>query len=269
VVEIGGIAVAIRADDENFLQSVRQRYAGFLSVSSPDVELDVDLSARGPVSDEDVHVCRDGRDWLMERGDFRARWNPESGRGQVKQSSNPYALDSVLRILHSLILARRGGFLLHAASAVLPGEPGARAFLFSGVSGAGKTTIARLAPQDALLLSDEISYVRPAGSGYMASGTPFSGELAEPGENCDAPLSALFFLEKGPGNRIEEIPVSEAIRRLMRNILFFAEDHELVEPLLAAACHFVEKVPVRRLTFYPDNKVWGEVRDFEALPEHV
>jgi len=43
------------------------------------------------------------------------------------QNANPYSLDSVLRILHSLILAERGGFLLHAASAICNG----RAYLFS------------------------------------------------------------------------------------------------------------------------------------------
>ena len=48
----------------------------------------------------------------------------------------------------------------------------------------------------------------------------------------------------------------------MRNILFFAEDHSLVEKLFATACDFVAKVPIRRLTFYPDNRVWDLVRDF-------
>ncbi len=42
----------------------------------------------------------------------------------------------------------------------------------------------------------------------------------------------------------------------MRNILFFAEDHALVEKLFATACDFVDRVPIRRLTFYPDGRVW-------------
>ena len=131
----------------------------------------------------------------IERGDFHARWDPRTGRGRVRQNANPYSLDSVLRIVHSLILAERGGFLLHSASAICEG----RAYLFSGVSGAGKTTMTRLAPADVTLLTDEISYVRPSGGGYAAFGTPFAGELAKAGENCAAPVSALFFLEQGPG----------------------------------------------------------------------
>jgi hypothetical protein len=124
----------------------------------------------------------------------------------------------------------------------------------------------RLAPPDITLLTDEISYVRPstnANTGaYVAFGTPFAGELARSGENTKAPIAGLFFLEQGPENRIDEIPAADAVRRLMRNILFFAEDPRLVERLLATACDFVARIPIRRLMFYPDSKVWGEVRNF-------
>jgi hypothetical protein len=265
VVKIGEIAIALRTDNQRFLEALSQRYAGFHSSSQPDVVLDFDLTDNGPVSDDDVRVRRDGKDWLFERGDFQARWDPLTGRGHVRQNPNPYALDSILRILHSLVLTARGGFLLHAASAICDGQ----AYLFSGVSGAGKTTITRLAPDSVTLLTDEISYVRPSPAGYLAHGTPFAGELAKAGENAVAPVSALFFLEKGPDNRVDDLPAAEAVRRLMRSILFFAEDRELVEKLLATACNFVEKVPVRRLTFYPDSRVWDQIRNFESMPTHV
>lgn len=265
VIQIGDIPIALRSDDRGFLDLLRERYAGFLSSSQPEVELDFELIPPRPVSDDDVRVRRDGTDWLMERGDFRAQWNPMTGHGLVRQTANPYALDSVLRILHSLVLSARGGFLLHAASGICEG----RAYLFSGVSGAGKTTMTRLAPADVTLLTDEISYVRPTATIYSAYGTPFSGELAKAGENTSAPIGALFFLEQGPENRVDELAPAEAVRRLMRNILFFAEDHDLVEKLLSTACDFVQKVPVRRLTFYPDARVWDDIRNFEAMPIHV
>ena len=272
-VEIGGIPIALSTSDEGFLALLRQRYDGFLSSSPPEFELEFDLNSAGRSSDDDVRVWREGDEWSMKRGDFYARWDPGTGRGWVRQNANPYSLDAVLRILHSLILAQRGGFLLHAASAICDG----RAYLFSGVSGAGKTTMTRLAPPDITLLTDEISYLRPSAEGYSAFGTPFAGELARAGENCAAPVSALFFLEQGPENRVDELSSAEAVRRLMRNILFFAEDQGLVEKLLATACDFVARVPIRRLTFYPDARVWDEVRNFarnfagnfQEVPEHA
>jgi hypothetical protein len=243
----------------------------------------------------------------------------------VRQTANPYAIDGVLRILHSLILARAGGFLVHAASAVRNG----RAFLFAGVSGAGKTTISRLAPPDVALLTDEISYVRgfrsqesgvrsqksgvrsqesevrnqmsevrrPAMNpkwqianhkskidnrqssidnrqssivnrqssidnrqSYEAFGTPFAGELARIGENLRAPIAALYLLAQGPENRIEPLSEAEAAQGLLRNILFFAQDEELVRMIFQTVCDFVGRVPVRRLVFTPDARVWELIR---------
>jgi hypothetical protein len=55
----------------------------------------------------------------------------------------------------------------------------------------------------------------------------------------------------------------------MRNILFFAEDKGLVEKLFATACDFVARVPIRSLTFYPDARVWDEIRNFHGVPEHA
>jgi hypothetical protein len=254
-IEIGGMAIAVHTEDSVFRRLLENRYAGFIKSSvNPQFEFDIQLfEPEEPTdADEDVQVRLQNGQWLFERGDFRARWDSRAGRGHIRQSRNPYAIDSVLRIVHTLILATQGGFLVHAASVIRDG----RAFLFAGVSGAGKTTISRLAPPDATLLTDEISYVRRTDNQYQACGTPFAGELARVGENQSAPLSALFLLEKGPENRIETVGSADAIRLLLRNILFFAEDAELVNLVFGSACEFVEQVPVRRLIFVPDQRVW-------------
>ena len=202
--------------------------------------------------DADVSVTHHSGRWCLERGDFRAEWNPASRTGWIRQTANPYSIDAVLRIVHTLVLARQGGFLLHSASAIRNGK----AFLFAGVSEAGKTTISRLAPPDVTLLTDEISYVRKQEAGYVAYGTPFTGELAKLGENVSAPIAALYLLAKGPENRIEPISPGEAARSLLANLLFFAEDEELVQSTFHSAFEFVSRVPVSRLTFVPDARVW-------------
>jgi len=325
-IDIGGMPILVHTHSAEFAHLLKDRYGPFVVRSAPSAnpssdgrtlgddegrpyppgrprspapystgeestphavfELVVELVPPGIASDaEEVRVRLEGGRWAMERGDFRAEWDPKHRRGWVRQSPNPYSIDSVLRILHSLVLAREGGFLVHAASAIRNG----RAFLFAGVSGAGKTTISRLAPPDVVLLTDEISYVRPWKQGianreqgttpglqdntqqpteraesfpaslfpaYEAFGTPFAGELARLGENLRAPVAALYLLTQGAGNTFEAVSHAEAARALLRNILFFAQDEELVRLVSQSAFDFVNRVPVRRLVFAPDARVW-------------
>jgi hypothetical protein len=258
VITIGGMPVRVNAQDPDFLAMLGQRYSGYVSSSAtPEIEFDVDLvSVRDGDPEADVQVAqRDGR-WTLQRGDFWAEWEPAKRRGRIRQTANPYSIDAVLRIVHSLILARQGGFLLHSASAIRNG----RAYLFAGVSEAGKTTISRLAPPDVTLLTDEISYVRRENDGYVAYGTPFTGELAKLGENVSAPVSHLYLLAKGPENRIAPISPADAARSLLANMLFFAEDEALVQAVFHSVFEFVSRVPVSRLTFVPDPRVWELIR---------
>jgi hypothetical protein len=254
IIEVGRVPVRVNTSDPRFFRMLEDRYAGFISCSAgAGIELDVEIVPPGTgSSNADVEVTQRNGRWQLTRSDFHAEWEPASGRGWVRQSAKPYSIDSVLRIVHTLVLAHQNGFLLHAASAIRNGK----AFLFAGVSGAGKTTISRLAPTDVVLLTDEISYVCKQADGYTAFGTPFIGELAKAGENVSAPVEALYILAKGTENRIEPILPGEAVRSLLANVLFFAREEEFVRVVFHSAFEFVSRIPVLRLTFVPDSRVW-------------
>jgi hypothetical protein len=258
LVEIGAMPVLVRTSSPEFHQILQERYGGFVnSAAHPAFEFEVEIVPPGSIptaigDDEDLNVCFESGRWVLERGDFHAELDPALRHGRIWQSANPYAIDAAFRIVHSLLLAKQGGLLVHAASVVRNG----RAFLFAGVSGAGKTTISRLAPPNATLLTDEISYLRREADGYVAYGTPFAGELAQPGENVRAPLAALYLLAQGAENRIDPVADADALRALLQCVLFFAHDSEIVAHVFDSACHLVQRVPVRRLTFVPDSHVW-------------
>jgi hypothetical protein len=264
-VEIGGIPILLLPSDPEFCDVLESRYETFAkrndaaSVAiekNPAYQFEIHLDPRGRASDEDARVTHDGDLWIFRRGDFDAIWDPRTGQGRITQCPNPYSIDTVLRITHSLVLAEQGGFLLHAASAIRNN----RAFVFAGVSGAGKTTMSRLAPADTTVLTDEISYVRRSdvknGKNYVAYGTPFAGELARIGANTSAPLEALYLLVQGPENRIAPISKIDAARAIMRHVLFFAEEKDLVAKVFDSVLEFVSRVDVAQLIFTPDARAW-------------
>ena len=266
-VEIGGIPIALHPSDPKFCDLLESRYETFAKRNSsarPTCRFEIDLAAEGRESDENVRVTREvtpsGPCWNFRRGDFDATWNPRTGQGRITQCPNPYSIDTVLRITHSLVLAEQGGFLLHAASAIRNN----RAFLFAGVSGAGKTTMSRLAPTDATVLTDEISYIRRSDAtndkSYIAFGTPFAGELARIGANTFAPLEALYLLVQGPENRIAPISKIDAARAIMRHVLFFADEKDLVARVFDSVLEFVSRVHVAQLIFTPDARAWELIR---------
>jgi hypothetical protein len=126
LVEIGGVPIRLTTTDPVFRELLENRYAGFVSPNSGHAAvIEVDIASPGSLSGpDDVQVALEDGLWVIQRGDFYATWDPATRRGKP------------------LLLAGQGGFLLHAASGVRNG----RAFLFSGLSGAGKTTLSRLAP---------------------------------------------------------------------------------------------------------------------------
>jgi hypothetical protein len=254
---IGRLPIRVRAPDPVFLEMLAERYSSFLqTTASPRIEFDIHLLPPGGLGgDEEVAVRFERGVWQLRRGDFRGEYDARSRRGRLTLSPNPYSVDAMLRIVHSIVLAREGGFLLHAAGGIRNG----RGYLFSGVSGAGKTTLARLAPPEVRLLTDEISYVRRESEGYRVYGTPFSGELGLKGMDISAPLAAVYLIAHGSGNRLERIPPVKAAARLLRNTLFFARDPELVAAVFAGVCDLAARVAVYHLEFVPDSKVWGMV----------
>lgn len=256
-VEIGGIPIQLHTSDPDFRRVIEERYAGFLNpFAVPACRFEIQLTPNQEPADEDVSVFKRGSAWCLQRGDFRAEWDLHRREGWIGQCANPYSIDSVLRITHSLLLAMEGGFQLHASSAIR----NHCAFLFAGVSGAGKTTTVKLAPPDVVVLTDEISYVRRIEDGYRAYGTPFAGELARSGMNTSAPVRQVCLLKQSRQNRLQLVSRPKAIRVLMRHVLFFAQDKELVARVLDSIVHFVSSVEVMEMEFTPDRRAWELIR---------
>jgi hypothetical protein len=259
LLSIGGVVgrFALGAAPLPFVAQLRERYDAFTLPRSPAVDhiFTVDLRFRSarPAPDRwrkatshPLTVTSDERMVEIDRWDFTATLRRRgalgsSFAGHATCELNPFALDSLLRVLWSVFLPRAGGALFHACG-LRNGHVGV---LAPGMSGAGKTTLARKMPDPDDVLSDEVVAVHPDGEGgWRVSGSPFWGEFARGGVSLRSfPLSALAFLEQTALARVAPVSAAEALMRALGCMIGFDRSDEAVARSLAIVSALVADVP--------------------------
>lgn len=125
--------------------------------------------------------------------------------------------------------------------------------LFTGLSGTGKTTHAvmwrDIWPEDATILSGDVSLVDAAADAITAYGSPWKGKEGL-GCNGSAPLSAVVCLRRGSSNRLVRLPEVAAMTELLNHTRMLAGQEAQVVPLLT---RLIGAVPVFELEFVPDG----------------
>jgi hypothetical protein len=241
---MGGLAVRLNGLEGETRAAVTQRYGRFLVEQSPDLAIDLTVGTDGehrPPGMPDV-IRRGARQFSIVYGGLRAELDFAAGRAEAHVLPSIWVIDSLLRITVGLMLAERGGLLLHGSGVRL----GSGALVCFGPSGVGKTTVARsVAPDD--VLCDEMIALVPDGAEVRAYGTPFHGDYAVCAPHS-APLTALVRLVQGSADTLETLSPAAAAQALLNCTLFFCDDEALAERLLAAAIHVCNGGMVR-LTF--------------------
>ena len=157
--------------------------------------------------------------------------------------------ENFLRILTAYALLARNGLLLHSAAIVLDGC----VHVFLGRSGAGKTTLSRLALAGGVaVLSDDANVLLKApGGGYAAGAVPFAGELGQLTQQAVGPfpVAGLFWLEKAARNQVLDMNPALQVARLMACTPALNVDPYRRELLLDSLSDLVRTLPLRCLRF--------------------
>lgn len=231
--DVGPLRFALRMAEPCAVRYSDPAYAGFFSASAGEVPLaempvDVVRGAVAPPAGEPLWragdhwaVWGDGAELVFHVG-LRApasaqrscRVARDQSCAELKLPSSVWAdgaCEAPLRypldqVLSWGLLARIGGALLHAAVAVKDG----RGWVFTGRSGAGKSTISALLRAEGWrILNDDRVVVFPRAGEWRVAGTPWhgSGRFAEAAE---VPLAGIHFLDKAAECRRDVLPAAQA-----------------------------------------------------------
>lgn len=272
--QVGGITIALRAANGIRWQWGDASERFLVDPQEADVELDAvildsPLPPAGPLlfdSGAVWRMFRDGDGYRIEcfsdalgDGPYKvARFDADFRRGTIFLQPNTAALglnplDYPLdEVLIANLLGRGRGVELHSCGII---DRTGRGRLFVGVSGAGKSTTARLWEGESTgVVSDDRVIVREDGGAFSMYGTPWHGE-ASLSEARRAPLAGVYLLVQSPSNELREIPRAAAVAQLFRCSFPPFYDSAAVDFTLSVLERIVDRVPVRELHFTRDRSV--------------
>ncbi|HVZ75448.1 MAG TPA: hypothetical protein VHJ20_23895 [Polyangia bacterium] len=257
LISIGGIVggVALRGAPSAFSAQARERYGAFLMPPAPGVArgFSLELACVPPprwkkapppgrwaaeVEASPLTVKAMDKTITISRWDLSVKLRAKKVGRRTEWSGSgtcaltPFALDCVLRVVWSVLLPRQDGLLVHSCGL----RHAAVGVVFPGVSGLGKTTLARKAPDADDVLSDEMIAIRrmPTDGTWRVYGTPFWGDFARGGISMRSwPLRSLAFLAQRDSVEMSPLTSSDATHRLLSCMLCFQTDAATIKRNLA------------------------------------
>lgn len=172
-------------------------------------------------------------------------WDLIFDPGQCVVDPLEYPLDGL--ILYYLT-AINGDLLIHASGVNYKGK----GYVFSGISGKGKSTISRLWHEaGASVIHDDRLILRNMPGGFRMYNTP----IYDNEEPSSSGIDRIFIIEHGPGNHMTLVSGATAMSILMANCIQHNWNRRMIEGLLMSVSGICSKVPVYRLSFKPDSSV--------------
>jgi hypothetical protein len=164
-----------------------------------------------------------------------------------------YPLDGLILYYLTVI---NGDIMIHASGVNNSGH----GYIFSGVSGKGKSTMANLWDSSgAMVIHDDRLILRNTGGDYRMFNTPIYNN-DEPREST---LNKIFIIEHGPENMILPLKGANAVTQVMANCIQHNWGGDIIARLLGSISIMCTAIPTSKLIFKPDRSVIDLILDNE------
>ncbi|MBI4834758.1 MAG: hypothetical protein HY811_08080 [Planctomycetes bacterium] len=235
------IATAEIPNESRLAKTIRERYSNFhLTCATTRADIVISCLVKSSGNSYRPAILPSGTGWDIRGPGISCQMSRANGRFYVKGEvrGNIYSFDTLLRLALLQVLNLKNGFLIHALGLGI----GNNGYLLPGESGRGKTTLAKKSPQS-VVLSDELVCMRIMNGKPIILSTPFWGEFRAPGEPFGKPLKGIYFLHKSNIIKVEKLPKGDAVKEMLKLVLFFSRDKLSTERLLKTVRQCIMETP--------------------------
>ena len=257
----GALRLVVR--DGSLGARVAERFAALFADVPADGEIEF-VTAEMPDAywDDALRGRVDGSRVVAEMSGARGEFDLATRRGRFEIARHvawsELFLDNVLRIVIAELAARAGMWICHTAAVA----HGRDAYLFFGVSGAGKTTVTELSASAGFEpINDDLVFLSFEDGRPVVRGCPFHGATRiRRFAHGTFPLKALFALEQAALDEVVPLPRPDAVVALTRSLVPWrprTRDEQLAT--LAFAERICAAVPVSGLRFRKSAAFWDRI----------
>lgn len=258
---IAGVSCWCRTDSDDVARELRVRYSERGGSRPRGATLTADIRvAQVPFDVSDPRGIIDiTRDRAIMQGRGRMNMVYERRRHEaeiwVQADDLSYNLELCFRLMFAVLAVEGGGVMLHSGGVVRD----ARGYVFSGPSGAGKTTVAGLSGAlGYAVLSDDFNVLWVDDGGVTLWGVPFRGMSCPlPTQEAVVPLRRLLWLCQDTGDRLEPVESVTAVGMLASQAPYVNLAPDLMGRLLDNCAEIVKRRPLERLHFTRSDAFWG------------
>lgn len=219
---IGGftIQVVFHENDNRFLkkllfEQIKDFYRGFiLSTKAKSVDYQINIYSQSLIILDKSEKNLKREFSLLSRENIKAK--KINTYYYVSLSEFSFLLTQIIQKL-----LERTGFMLHASAAIYRNQ----AYLFTGPSGIGKSTIAKLLKRRFTLFADDTVIIKKDQKSYICYQTPIIEKETYKKTLVGYPIRGIFFLKQAKNQRLYKVEKKEKLFGFLSRQIFI-NNHE-------------------------------------------
>lgn len=217
----------------------------------PEIAIRLEEGFGVPFLDYEVNIEQRSNRVIFRRADYLIEANPDFSGARISVY-NEFALKHALVNFYSAyIVHHQWGLLLHASCVIDQG----RAHLFTGQSGAGKSTAAKLSlPRK--LLADEAAIVKITADRLIVFNSPFRSELEATNTEDSCALAGIHILHQALHHERLKLVKSNGFLQLIDKVFYWKYSAAETNKVFGLLRTLADAAPIYELRFQKNSRFW-------------